>query len=149
MFGNPETTPGGRSLKFYASVRLDIRRIDSIKQGTTVVGNRTRVRVVKNKVAPPFRTAEFDIMYNEGISRAGSLLDVGTDLGIVHKSGAFYTLDDTRLGQGRENAKEFLRRNPEVADLIEQRIRQSSSDTIPMKLAVGDGVVDEEAELAL
>ncbi|MGH8641340.1 MAG: recombinase RecA, partial [Burkholderiales bacterium] len=114
MFGNPETTPGGRSLKFYASLRLDIRRIDSIKQGTVVTGNRTRVRVVKNKVAPPFRTAEFDIMYNEGISREGSILDVATDLEIIRKSGAFFSYGDTRLGQGRENAKEYLRRNPEI-----------------------------------
>src|SRR5579871_973491 len=116
MFGNPETTPGGRSLKFYASVRLDIRRIDSIKQGTAVIGSRTRVRVVKNKVAPPFRTAEFDIMYNEGISREGSLLDVATDMEIVRKSGAFFSYGETRLGQGRENAKEFLRRNPEMTN---------------------------------
>src|SRR5205823_1207240 len=134
MFGNPETTPGGRSLKFYASVRLDIRRIDSIKQGTTVMGNRTRVRVVKNKVAPPFRTAEFDIMYNEGISRVGSLLDVGTDLEIVRKSGAFFSYGDTRLGQGRENAKDYLRGNPEMADEIERQIRQASAGIMPMKL---------------
>ncbi len=149
MFGNPETTPGGRSLKFYASVRLDIRRIDSIKQGTTVTGNRTRVRVVKNKVAPPFRTAEFDIMYNEGISRAGSLLDVGTDLEIVRKSGAFFSYGDTRLGQGRENAKEYLRRNPEMADEIERQIRDSATGLMPMKLAVGDGVVEEESVFAV
>ncbi|HZT08733.1 MAG TPA: recombinase RecA, partial [Chloroflexota bacterium] len=149
MFGNPETTPGGRSLKFYASVRLDIRRIDSIKQGTTVIGNRTRVRVVKNKVAPPFRTAEFDIMYNEGISRAGSILDVGTDLEIVRKSGAFFSFGDIRLGQGRENAKEYLRQNPEIADEIERQIRQSAVGLLPMKLAVGDGVVEEESVFAL
>jgi recombination protein RecA len=150
MFGNPETTPGGRSLKFYASVRLDIRRIDSIKQGTTVIGNRTRVRVVKNKVAPPFRSAEFDIMYNEGISREGSLLDVATDLEIVKKSGAFFSYGDVRLGQGRENAKEYLRRNPELTDQIERQVRQASAGTMPMKLAVGaDGVVEDEAELAL
>jgi recombination protein RecA len=151
MFGNPETTPGGRSLKFYASLRLDIRRIDSIKQGTTVTGNRTRVRVVKNKVAPPFRTAEFDIMYNEGISREGSLLDVATDLDIVHKSGAFFSYGDNRLGQGRENAKEFMRRNPELTDEIERQIRQGATGPVPMKVAVGDGLLDEEeeAELAL
>ena len=144
MFGNPETTPGGRSLKFYASVRLDIRRIDSIKQGTTVIGNRTRVRVVKNKVAPPFRTAEFDIMYNEGISREGCLLDVATDMDIVRKSGAFFSYGDTRLGQGRENAKDFLRRNPEMANAIEQQIRQASAGTAPLEIAVGDGAVEEE-----
>jgi recombination protein RecA len=149
MFGNPETTPGGRSLKFYASVRLDIRRIDSIKQGTTMIGNRTRVRVVKNKMAPPFRAAEFDIMYNEGISRVGSLLDVGTDLDIVRKSGAFYSFGDTRLGQGREAAKEYLRRNPEVAGEIERLIRQSAAGSIPLNLAVGDGVVEEESVFPL
>ena len=149
VFGNPETTPGGRSLKFYASVRLDIRRIDSIKQGTTVIGNRTRVRVVKNKMAPPFRTAEFDIMFNEGISRVGSLIDVGADLEIVRKSGAFFSFGDIRLGQGRENSKEYLRRNPEIADEIERLIRQSSSGSIPLNLAAGDGVVEEEGAFAL
>jgi recombination protein RecA len=148
MFGNPETTPGGRSLKFYASVRLDIRRIDSIKQGTTVTGNRTRVRVVKNKVAPPFRTAEFDIMYNEGISRVGSLLDVGTDLELVRKSGAFFSFGDTRLGQGRENAKDYLRQHPEMADEIERQIKQASAGLMPMKVAVTDGVVEEEGAFA-
>jgi recombination protein RecA len=149
MFGNPETTPGGRSLKFYASVRLDIRRIDSIKQGTTVTGSRTRVRVVKNKVAPPFRTAEFDIMYNEGISREGSILDVATDLEIVRKSGAFFSYGDTRLGQGRENAKDYLRRNQEITSTIERQIRQASTGTMPLEVAVGDGRVDEETEFAL
>jgi len=149
MFGNPETTPGGRALKFYASVRLDIRRIDSIKQGTTVIGNRTRVRVVKNKVAPPFRTAEFDIMYNEGISREGSILDVATDLDIIRKSGAFFSYGDTRLGQGRENAKEYLRRNPEITSTVEHQIRQAATGTMPLEVAVGDGRVDEEAEFAL
>src|SRR5579862_8765231 len=108
MFGNPETTAGGKALKFYASVRLDIRRTDSIKQGQEVVGNRTRVRVVKNKVAPPFKSAEFDIMYSEGISREGGLLDLGLEMGLVKKSGAWFTVGDIRLGQGRENAKEFL-----------------------------------------
>ncbi len=149
MFGNPETTPGGRSLKFYASVRLDIRRIDSIKQGTTVIGNRTRVRVVKNKVAPPFRTAEFDIMYNEGISREGSILDVASDLEIIRKSGAFFSYGDTRLGQGRENAKDYLRRNPEITSAVERQIRQVSSGTMPLEVAVGDGRADEEGEFAL
>ena len=112
MFGSPETTPGGRALKFYTSVRLDIRRIESIKDGVEVVGNRTRVKVVKNKVAPPFRQAEFDIMYGKGISREGSLLDVGVDLGLVKKSGAWYTYEGEQLGQGRENAKVFLHREP-------------------------------------
>ncbi len=123
MFGNPETTPGGKALKFYASVRLDIRRIDTIKNGTEVVGNRARVKVVKNKVAPPFRQAEFDIMYNEGISYVGSLLDVGVDYGIVTKTGAWFNLGEIRLGQGRENAKEFLKQNPELCTEIESQIR--------------------------
>ena len=114
MFGNPETTPGGRALKFYASVRLDIRRIETIKTGTESVGNRVRVKVVKNKVAPPFRVAEFDVMYGEGISREGGLLDVGVAMDVVNKTGAWFTFDETRLGQGREASKEFLRANPEI-----------------------------------
>jgi recombination protein RecA len=126
MFGNPETTTGGQALKFYATVRLDVRRIQSIKLGAEVIGNRTRVRVVKNKVAPPFRTAEFDIMYNEGISKEGDVLDLSTQLEIVQKRGAFFSYGDIRLGQGRENSKEFLRQNPEVAFEIETIIRQKS-----------------------
>jgi recombination protein RecA len=126
MFGNPETTTGGQALKFYASVRLDVRRIQSIKLGAEVIGNRTRVRVVKNKVAPPFRTAEFDIMYNEGISKEGDLLDLATQLETVQKRGAFFSYGDIRLGQGRENSKEFLRQNPEVAFEIETIIRQKA-----------------------
>ncbi len=114
MFGNPETTPGGRALKFYASVRMDVRRIDSIKQGEGIVGNRTRIKVIKNKVAPPFRQAEFDIMYNEGISREGNIVDVGVKEGIVQKSGAWFSYGDIRLGQGRENAKAYLKENPET-----------------------------------
>jgi recombination protein RecA len=125
MFGNPETTPGGRALKFYASVRLDVRRIDSIKQGSDVIGNRVRVKVVKNKVAPPFRQVEFDHMYAEGISREGGLLDVGLEMGLVEKTGAWFTYGSTRLGQGRENAKEFLRQNPDVAEELERQIRES------------------------
>jgi recombination protein RecA len=128
MFGNPETTTGGNALKFYASVRLDIRRIEAIKNGQDTVGSRARVKVVKNKVAPPFRQAEFDIMYNEGISVAGSVLDVGVDLGIVRKSGAWFYLGDERLGQGRENAKEFLKHNPDVLDDIRGRIRAGSPE---------------------
>ena len=124
MFGSPETTPGGRALKFYSSVRLDIRRIESIKDGVEVIGSRTRVKVVKNKVAPPFRQAEFDIMYGKGISREGSLLDVGTDLGIVKKSGAWYTFDGEQLGQGRENAKQFLTENPELMVQISERVKE-------------------------
>ncbi|HWH35519.1 MAG TPA: recombinase RecA [Acidimicrobiales bacterium] len=123
MFGSPETTPGGRALKFYSSVRLDIRRIEAIKDGVEVVGNRTRVKVVKNKVSSPFKMAEFDIMYGRGISREGSLLDVGVDLGIVKKSGAWYTYEDEQLGQGRENAKTFLAENPELMVDISERIR--------------------------
>src|SRR5215467_3600970 len=123
MFGSPETTPGGRALKFYSSVRLDIRRIESIKDGAEVVGNRTRVKVVKNKVSPPFRQAEFDIMYGKGISREGSVLDIGVDLGIVKKSGAWYTYEGEQLGQGREKAKEFLAENPEIMIEISERIR--------------------------
>jgi recombination protein RecA len=123
MFGNPETTAGGKALKFYASIRLDIRRTDSIKIGQDVVGNRTRVRVVKNKVAPPFKSAEFDIMYSEGISREGGLIDLGLEMGLVKKSGAWFTVGDIRLGQGRENAKEFLRQNSDVASAIEEQIR--------------------------
>ena len=139
MFGNPETTPGGRALKFYASVRLDIRRIDSIKQGTDVVGNRTKVKVVKNKVAPPFRVAEFDIMYNEGISKEGGLIDVGTEMGVIRKSGAFFSVGETRIGQGRENAKEFLRKNPEISAQIEGQIRQNvaAGKSVPIGLVAG------------
>ncbi|HEX9993421.1 MAG TPA: recombinase RecA [Acidimicrobiales bacterium] len=122
MFGSPETTPGGRALKFYSSVRLDIRRIESIKDGVEVTGNRTRVKVVKNKVSPPFRQCEFDIMYGRGISREGSLLDVGVDVGIIKKSGAWYTYEGEQLGQGRENAKQFLGENPEVMVEISERI---------------------------
>jgi recombination protein RecA len=126
MFGSPETTPGGRALKFYASVRLDIRRVESIKDGVEVVGNRTRVKVVKNKCSPPFRQAEFDIMYGKGISREGSLLDVAVDLGIVKKSGAWYTYEGEQLGQGRENAKQFLGENPEVMVEIAEAIREKA-----------------------
>lgn len=124
MFGNPETTTGGRALKFYSSVRLDVRRIDSIKQGDEIVGSRTRVKVMKNKVAPPFKQAEFDIMYNEGISRTGNIVDVGVKENIVQKSGAWFSYNDIRLGQGRENAKIYLRDNPEVAIEIENKIRE-------------------------
>ena len=123
MFGNPETTTGGRALKFYSSVRMDVRRIDSIKQGDEIVGNRTRVKIMKNKVAPPFKQAEFDIMYNEGISRTGNIVDVGVKENIVQKSGAWFSYGDIRLGQGRENAKQYLKENPEVALEIENKIR--------------------------
>ena len=123
MFGNPETTPGGRALKFYASVRMDIRRIETLKTGTDAVGSRTRVKVVKNKVASPFRVAEFDILYNEGISREGGLLDVGIAAGILSKTGAWFNYGETRLGQGRENARDFLKANPEIAKRIDDEIR--------------------------
>lgn len=123
MFGSPETTTGGRALKFYSSVRLDVRRIDSIKQGDSVVGNRTRIKITKNKVAPPFKQAEFDIMYNEGISRTGNIVDVGVKESIVQKSGAWFAYGEIRLGQGRENAKIYLKENPEVALDIENQIR--------------------------
>ena len=123
MFGNPETTPGGKALKFYASVRMDIRRIETLKTGTDAIGSRTRVKVVKNKVASPFRIAEFDIMYNEGISREGGLLDVGIAAGVLAKTGAWFNYGDTRLGQGRENARDFLKTNPEIATKIEDEIR--------------------------
>ena len=123
MFGNPETTPGGRALKFYASIRLDIRRVEMIKQNNEAVGNRTRVRVLKNKLAPPFQEAEFDIMYGEGISHTGDVLDIAAKLDIVNKSGAWYSYGDMRLGQGRENAKDFLRQNPELCEEIERKVK--------------------------
>jgi recombination protein RecA len=134
MFGNPETTPGGRALKFYASVRLDIRRVETIKSGTEAIGSRVRVKVVKNKVAPPFRVAEFDVMYGEGISREGSIIDVGVALDVVSKTGAWFTFGDTRLGQGREAAKDFLRTNEDVAAEIEAQIRaKMSATTVPVE----------------
>jgi recombination protein RecA len=137
VFGNPETTTGGMALKFYASVRLDVRRIQSIKLGAEVIGNRTRVRVVKNKVAPPFRTAEFDIMYTEGISKAGDVLDLATELNIVDKRGSFYNYGDIRLGQGRENAKDFLRQNPDLMAEVELTLRQQAlSGSLPMPVGV-------------
>jgi len=147
MFGNPETTTGGMALKFYASVRLDVRRIQSIKLGSEIIGNRTRVRVVKNKVAAPFRTAEFDIMYNEGISKAGDLLDLATELNIVIKRGSFYSYGELRLGQGRENAKEFLKANQDLADEIEMAIRQQAlSGELP--LPFGDGSGEDDSGLS-
>ncbi|HKZ75389.1 MAG TPA: recombinase RecA, partial [Actinomycetota bacterium] len=125
MFGNPETTPGGRALKFYASIRLDVRKVENLKDGTEVVGSRTRVKVVKNKVAPPFRQCEFDIIYGEGISREGSLLDVGVDMEIVKKSGAWFTYEGDQLGQGRENSRQFLTEHAEMAREIERKIREA------------------------
>ncbi len=137
MFGNPETTTGGMALKFYASVRLDVRRIQSIKVGSEIIGNRTRVRVVKNKVAPPFRTAEFDIMYNQGISKEGDILDLATELEIIQKRGSFYSYGDLRLAQGREKAKNFLAANPDLMEEIELTIRQQMlADTEVMPLPI-------------
>jgi recombination protein RecA len=124
MFGSPETTTGGKALKFYASVRIDVRRIETLKDGGDAVGNRTRAKVVKNKVAPPFKQAEFDIVYGVGISREGSLLDVGVDQSIVRKSGAWYTYEGDQLGQGKENSRNFLRDNPDLADEIEKKIKE-------------------------
>ena len=129
VWGNPEVTPGGRALKFYSSVRIDLRRMESIKQGSEILGSRVRARMVKNKVAPPFRVAEFDIMFNEGISKAGDLLELGDEMGLIKKSGAFYSFEDTRLGQGRENAKAFLKEHKEVAARIEGLIRAGTEDT--------------------
>jgi recombination protein RecA len=143
MFGSPETTPGGRALKFYSSVRLDIRRIESIKDGVEVAGNRTRVKVVKNKVSPPFKQAEFDIMYGTGISREGSVLDLSVDEGIVKKSGAWYTYDGEQLGQGRENAKKYLTENPEVMVEISDRVWKA---VMPEKEEIVDVVDGEEHE---
>jgi recombination protein RecA len=139
LFGSPETTSGGRALKFYSSVRLDIRRIESLKDGTEVVGNRTRVKVVKNKCAPPFKQAEFDIIYGQGISKEGSLLDVGVDVGLVKKSGAWFTYEGDQLGQGRENARNFLRDNPELAREIEEKIKAQLGVGVPSDVSAEAG----------
>jgi recombination protein RecA len=135
VFGNPEVTPGGRALKFYSSVRIDLRRADSIKQGNQITGNHVKARVVKNKVAPPFRTAEFDIMFDSGISHEGEIIDIGVELGLVTKSGAFFSYGDTRLGQGKENAKHFLTQNPEMVKEIEGKIRASADVTTQSPLS--------------
>lgn len=148
MFGNPETTPGGRALKFYSSVRLDVRRVESIKQGNDVVGNRTRIKIVKNKVAPPFKQADVDIMYGEGISREGSIVDIGTEMDIINKSGAWYSFEGERLGQGRENAKQFLKENAEIAGAIDRKIRESSNLTTVISNSEPDED-EEDEELAL
>ena len=133
MFGNPETTTGGRALKFYSSIRLDVRRIEALKQGGEMVGNRTRIKVVKNKVAPPFREAEFDIMFGKGISKEGDVLDLAASVGIVQKSGAWFAYGGDKIGQGRENAKAYLREHPEIMDEIEHKVR------------VAYGLIKEEA----
>jgi recombination protein RecA len=140
MFGSPETTSGGRALKFYASVRLDVRRIETLKDGTDAVGSRTRVKVVKNKVAPPFKSAEFDILFGQGISREGSLIDLGVEQSIVRKSGAWYTYEGDQLGQGKENARNFLRENADMANEIEKKIKE--------KLGIGPRLDAEAADLA-
>jgi recombination protein RecA len=147
MFGNPETTTGGNALKFYSSVRLDIRRIGQIKERDEVVGNQTRVKVVKNKVAPPFKQVEFDIMYGEGISKTGELVDLGVRAGIVEKSGAWFSFNGDRIGQGRENTKAFLKEHPKVAAEIEKAIRQNAGLIVDQMLqAAPDGDEAEEAE---
>jgi recombination protein RecA len=146
VFGNPETTTGGMALKFYASLRLDVRRVQSIKLGQDVIGNRTRVRVVKNKVAPPFRTAEFDIMYNEGISKSGDILDLAVQMDIVEKKGSYYSYADVRLGQGRENAKDSLRDNPDLMREIELTVRQHASDTSLLVPFNGDDDLEDIGE---
>ncbi|OYO00448.1 recombinase RecA [Enemella evansiae] len=146
MFGSPETTTGGRALKFYSSVRLDVRRIETLKDGQDMVGNRTRVKVVKNKVAPPFKQAEFDILYGQGISREGSLIDMGVDQGIIRKAGAWFTYDSDQLGQGKENARNYLKNNPEVARDIEQKIKDKMG--LGAKDEVPDGVDPVTGEVA-
>ncbi|GAE24330.1 RecA protein [Halalkalibacter wakoensis JCM 9140] len=143
MFGNPETTPGGRALKFYSSVRLEVRRAETLKQGNDMVGNKTKIKVVKNKVAPPFKVAEVDIMYGEGISREGSILDIASDLDIVQKSGAWYSFNEERLGQGRENSKQFLKENPHIAEQIETLIREHHGLNGEIEVAAA---TDEEFE---
>jgi recombination protein RecA len=146
MFGNPETTSGGLALKFYASVRMDVRRIESIKQGGQSVGNRTRVTIKKNKVAPPFRQAEFDIMYNRGISKEGDLLDLGSAMGVVEKRGAFYSFNNMRLGQGRENAKEFLEKSPEIAQQIESALREAAAMVPVQAIEVPDDSGEDQED---
>lgn len=144
MFGNPETTPGGRALKFYSSVRLEVRRAEAIKQGSEIVGNRTKLKVVKNKVAPPFRTAEVDIMYGEGISQEGELVDIGAELDIIEKSGSWYSFNGERVGQGRENAKQFLKENPEIRAEVQQQIRNHYGlDGVSAKPASSDATNEE------
>lgn len=146
MFGNPETTPGGRALKFYSSVRLDVRRVETIKQGNDMVGNRTRVKVVKNKVAPPFKQAEVDIMYGEGISKEGSIIDIGVEMDIVQKSGAWFSFNGERLGQGRENAKQFLKDHKDISSVIEKQIREASNLAAAAALNAGGFSTDDEDE---
>ncbi len=147
MFGNPETTAGGRALRFYATMRLDIRKADTIKEGDQIIGNKTRVKIVKNKVAPPFKQVEFDIMYGKGISKEGNLVDVGADSGVIEKAGAWYSYQDTRIGQGRERAKEFLRENPSISMEIEQKIREIYNLTSLTYEIPADDAVDEPTQI--
>src|SRR6266568_1925773 len=157
MFGSPETTTGGKALKFYSSIRLDVRRIETLKDGGDAVGNRTRVKVVKNKMAPPFKQAEFDIVYGQGISREGSLIDVGVEQGLVKKSGAWYTYENDQLGQGKENVRSFLRDNPDLADEIEKRIKEKlgigaqvdANADAPIEALHRRGVPDDAASAVL
>ena len=142
MFGNPETTTGGNALKFYASVRLDIRRTGAVKSADAVVGNRTKVKVVKNKVAPPFKEAEFDILYGRGVSKEGELIDIGTDQGIIEKAGAWYSYGGDRIGQGRENAKTYLRDNPDIAADVEVRIREKFGLSVSIPQAEAQAAVE-------
>jgi len=146
MFGNPETTPGGRALKFYSSVRLDIRKIENIKQDGEVIGNRARVKIIKNKVAPPFREAEFDIVYGKGISKEGNILDIAVNLDIVNKSGAWFSYNGEKIGQGRENAKIYLLQNPEILKEIEEKVRQNFSQAFEKSLA-DEEIIDDEDDL--
>ena len=152
MYGNPETTTGGRALKFYASVRLDVRRGEQLKNGSDVIGNRTKVKVVKNKVAPPFKVAEFDIIYGEGISKFGSLLDMAVERDIIHKSGAWFSYEDQRIGQGRENARQYLRDHPELADQIEKIVREEAMAAATSNAAAPETAPaseEEDPDLAL
>ena len=146
-YGSPEVTPGGRALKFYSSVRIDLRRVESIKQGAEVIGNRVRARIVKNKVAAPFRVAEFDIMFNLGISKMGDILEIGVEQGIIKKSGAFYSYGETKLGQGRENSKEFLIQHPEIAQSVEGRLRSPGNEVDPT-ISVAPGTNSEMSKSA-
>src|SRR3954467_1715126 len=147
MFGNPETTPGGRALKFYSTVRLEVRRGEALKQGTDIVGNKTKIKVVKNKVAPPFRVAEVDIMYGEGISKEGEIVDIGSEMDILQKSGSWYSYNDERVGQGRENAKQFLRENPDIRQKIEMQIRESYGLENEVKAPKDNEVAQDELDL--
>ncbi|MER2071549.1 MAG: DNA recombination/repair protein RecA, partial [Psychrobacillus sp.] len=149
MFGNPEVTPGGRALKFYSSVRLEVRRAEAIKQGTDIMGNKTKIKVVKNKVAPPFKTAEVDIMYGEGISQEGEIVDIGSEYDIIQKSGSWYAYNEERIGQGRENAKQFLKENPAIKEEVALKIRQSLGMSAGALVIAAHEPEDEDGEFEL